>query len=103
MRRLLSSLLLALCLGIAQHGALLHALRHDLVRTGLATEDENPHPEGTVCLTCLAFAHVAGAVASPVVATPLLPLAFHWTPDQVFAWLPAKAPRARSRGPPFIC
>jgi hypothetical protein len=102
MRRFLSSLLLALCLGVAQHGALLHSLRHDLARTGLATEDDNPRTEGTVCLTCLAFAHVAGAVASPVVATPLLSLAFHWTPDLGFARLPAKAPRARSRGPPFI-
>ena len=102
MRRLLSSLLLALCLAVAQHGALLHALRHDLADAGLVTEDESPHPAGVVCLSCLAFAHMTGVSAGSPAMTPLLSLSFERASDPGFASRPAESPPACSRGPPRV-
>ncbi|MDP9123184.1 MAG: hypothetical protein M3N82_01040 [Pseudomonadota bacterium] len=102
MRRFLSALLLALCLVSSQQGALLHALRHDLTATGLAIDDEKSRPAGIGCSVCLAFAHVAGAVTSAVIAPVLLSLEFHWPVAQAFLQRPAEAPRARSRGPPAV-
>ena len=101
MRKFLSALLLALCLAASQQGALLHALQHDLTATGLATIDgEKSRPAGVGCAVCLAFAHVAGAVTSAVIAPGLLSLEFHRPLEQAFLQRPAEAPRARSRGPP---
>ena len=99
MRRRLSSLLLAFCMVFSQQGALLHALRHELPRAGAVSDDIDPHPAGTVCVICLAFASIAGVVTSTVVA-PLLSLEFHWSADVPFAYRPADAPPTRARGPP---
>lgn len=101
MRRRLSSLLLAFCLVFSQQGALLHALRHELPRAGAVSDDIGSHPAGTVCPTCLAFAHIAGVAASTVVA-PLLSLEFHWSAASPFAQRPADAPPTRARGPPVF-
>ena len=99
LRRRLSSLLLAFCLAFSQQGALLHALRHELPHAGAASDDADSHPAGTVCATCLAFAHIAGVVTSTMVA-PLLSLEFHWPATSPFAQRPADAPPTRARGPP---
>ena len=102
MRRFLSALLLALCLACSQQGALLHALGHDLAAAGLAIDDEKSRPAGVGCSVCLAFAHVAGAVTSTVIAPVLLSLGFHWPVAQAYLQRPAEAPHARSRGPPAV-
>ena len=102
MRRFLSTLLLALCLASSQQGALLHALRHDLAAAGFAIDDEKSRPAGVGCSACLAFAHVAGAVASTVIAPLLLSLGFHWPVAQAYLPRPAEAPCARARGPPAV-
>ena len=102
MRRFLSALLLALCLASSQQGALLHALRHDLVAAGLAIDDEKSHPAGMGCAVCLAFAHVAGVVTSAVIAPVLLCLEFHWPAAHAFLQRPAEVPHERSRGPPAV-
>ena len=102
MRRGLSSLLLALCLVFGQQGALLHALRHELPHAGAASDDEfASHAAGVGCVTCLAFAHIAGVATSPAASPPpLLSLAFHWSAAAVFARRPADVPLARARDPP---
>ena len=100
MRARLSSLLLAFCLVFSQQGALLHALRHELPHAGATSDDSGSHAEGVGCITCLAFAQIAGAVTSAVVTAPLLALEFHWSPDAAFARRPADVPRARARDPP---
>ena len=100
MRARLSSLLLAFCLVFSQQGALLHALRHELPHAGAASDDTESHPAGAGCVTCLAFAQIAGAAASAVVPASLLALEFHWSPDAAFARRPADVPRARARDPP---
>jgi hypothetical protein len=102
MRRLLSALLLTLCLAASQQGALLHALRHDLAAAGLAIDEEESRPAGVGCAVCLAFAHVAGVVTGAVIAPVLLSLEFHWPAAQTFVQRPAEVPRARSRGPPAV-
>jgi hypothetical protein len=99
-RRHLSSLLLAFCLVFSQQGALLHALRHELPHAAASSDLAESHPAGLGCSTCLAFAHVAGVVASANVPCLLLPLAFHWPAASSFAHRPADVPPARARGPP---
>ena len=100
MRRHLSSLLLAFCLVFSQQGALLHALRHELPHAGASSDEDESHAVGAGCATCLAFAHIAGAVTSATIAPLLLPLAFHWPAPAPFAHRPADVPHVRARGPP---
>jgi hypothetical protein len=99
-RRLLSSLLLSLCLVIVQEGALLHALAHDREGVGQPADDDIAQPGDDVCLTCLALADLAGAMA-PTVATPLLlALDFNWSAVPRPGSRTPEPPRASSRGPP---
>ena len=79
-----------------------HAVETGLAqRAGAVSDDIGSHPAGTVCPTCLAFAHIAGVVTSTIVA-PLLSLEFHWSAASPFAQRPADAPAMRARGPPVF-
>ncbi|MBV8123427.1 MAG: hypothetical protein JO370_05025 [Paucibacter sp.] len=101
MRRLCGSLLLAFCLVSSQQAALLHELSHFAQRSGtLQSAEAGTQPPGMRCDICLAFAHIAGAVAAAVVVLALLPTAEHWVLTERFALRAADAPHARARDPP---
>ena len=102
MRRLLSALLLLLCLVFSQQGALLHALRHEFPDATATADSEESRPAGMTCSVCLAFAHIAGVMTSATVPPLLLPLEFHWPANSPYARRPANAPQARARDPPDL-
>ncbi len=101
MTRFWASLLLALCLVSSQTGALLHEIGHYAPRSdarqGAAAE---PHDAGVNCDVCLAFDHIAGAVATAFVILALASTEEHWSATERFAPRAIDAPRARARGPP---
>lgn len=102
MRRRLCAWLLLLCLVFGQQGALLHALRHEFPDAAATANSEESGPAGMTCSVCLAFAHIAGAVASATVPPLLLSLEFHWPADSPYARRPADVPPTRARGPPDL-
>ena len=103
--RLRLALLLPILLLLTQHGAVMHQLSHAYYSARVAgtelSQDERLPDEG-VCVTCHAF----GQLASPIcgtLASPALPLApLLRVPDRVYGIIGAKAPTARSRGPPQV-
>ena len=104
MRKLYLVLLLPFLMLLAQQGALCHELSH-LAESSHQTAQGHPkqHPGGTLCETCLNFAHI---VASATPNVPILRL-----PTQLRHQLVATAwthmtesvvPAPRSRGPPIV-
>jgi hypothetical protein len=95
------SLLLALCLVSSQQGALLHELRHFAPHVDAlqGAEPDTPGP-GMGCDICLAFEHIAGAVATAFVILTLLSTEEYWSLTARFAHRAASVPRARARDPP---
>jgi hypothetical protein len=101
MRRIWASLLLALCLVSSQQGALLHELRHYAHRSDtLQSAEADTHGSGMGCDICLAFEHIAGAVATAVVLPALLSTEERWGLTERVAFRAADAPQARARDPP---
>jgi hypothetical protein len=101
MQRIWASLLLALCLVYSQQGALLHELRHYAHRADtLQSAEADTHGPGMGCDICLAFEHIAGAVATALVVPALLLTEEHWGLTERVALRAADAPQARARDPP---
>jgi len=119
MRRLLSSLLLALVVVGAQQAALVHEIGHGIGHGGALSlhttgagrsfvagaqsaraPDSGTTESGSYCDKCFQFAHVSGAgfSAGPVLAH--LAAATQSPDGRPIAELPADAPQSRSRGPP---
>jgi len=100
--RLWASLLLALCLVASQQGALLHELGHYAHRgdTLPQSAEADTHGPGVGCDICLAFEHIAGAVATAIVVPALLSTEEHWGLTERFALRAADSPQARARDPP---
>ncbi len=101
MRRSWASLLLAFCLAFSQQGALLHELGHLVARVGaLPHSVAHAHEAGVGCDGCLAFEHIAGAVATPCVIQALLSPGEYWPTRERFSIRAAVAPEASARDPP---
>ena len=101
MQRIWASLLLALCLVSSQQGALLHELGHYAHRADtLQGAEADTHGPGMGCDLCLAFEHIAGAVAGAIVLPALLSTEEHWGLTERFALRAADSPQARARDPP---
>jgi hypothetical protein len=101
MSRIWASLLLAFCLVSSQQGALLHELGHYAPRVdALQSAQPESHGPGMGCDICLAFEHIAGAVATAFVILALLSTGEHWSLTERFAPRAADAPQARARDPP---
>lgn len=103
--RLRLALVLPILLLLAQHGAVMHQLSHAYYSARVAgtelTQDEQL-PDDSVCVTCHAFGQLANPIGSSLVSLdlPLAPLLR--VPDRVYSVIGAKAPTARSRGPPQV-
>lgn len=94
-------LLLPLFLVLAQHGALLHELSHQIA--GDATEQNHPQHGQAPCPLCQAFAPIgdlAAADPAPAVAAPAL--RFHHAEAADRGTRSAAVPAQRNRGPPVI-
>lgn len=111
MRRLLSSLLLALFLVGAQQSALVHEIGHGLGRDSteaVVTVDGKQASlgeksgVGDYCQKCFQFAHVAGAVAGHLAAIVWQGAATESANANLVAAIAADAPLSRSRGPPSL-
>lgn len=102
LRSLICSPLLALLIVLAQFGALSHEIGH--VSEDLASLSERAHhgKNGKVCELCLAYGQIAAAVAAGVFALPPPDAHYAPVPARGFAFLPAEAPPAQSRGPPAL-
>lgn len=93
--------LLPLWLVLAQQGALLHELGHQIA--GDAVEHHHPQHGQAPCPLCQVFAQVSdlvGAVPAPTVPAPAL--RFHHAPAAEVATRSAAVPAQRSRGPPVM-
>ena len=99
MRKLYLILLMPLLMLLAQQGALRHEVSH-LAESSSAGHSKQ-HPGGTLCDTCLNFAHIA-ASAKPDMPVLWLPTQLrHHQVATVWARITeAVAPAPRSRGPP---
>jgi len=102
LRRLTLSVLLPFALLLTQQGALLHELTHWHAATDSVVQTaEAPSADHDLCVTCLAFAQVAGLAKFDVAALPApAGLRYHFA---AVAWrdvADATLPVARSRGPP---
>jgi hypothetical protein len=105
MRRVRLAFFLPILLLLAQHGAVMHQLSHAYYASRAAgselTQDEQL-PDNGVCVTCHAFGQLANPICASL-ASPALPLAsLLRVPDRVYSMIGAKAPTARSRGPPQV-
>lgn len=95
------ALLLPLLLVLAQHGALLHELSHQIA--GDATEQNHPQHGQGPCQLCQAFAQVGDlAAATPVVAPAAPALRFHHAEAADVPTRSAATPAQRNRGPPVL-
>jgi len=95
--------LLLLLLALGQHGALLHQLDHAYYSAGAEqpTLRQDPRlPDGTVCLSCLAYAQLSSPISGTHVAFAAAPAGFIPAPAPRATILRAHAPTPRSRGPP---
>lgn len=111
MRRIVSTLLLALLVIGAQQAALVHEIGHGIAHRSasqLATaivadrDDSGTTERAAYCDKCFQFAHVSGAMtgSAPV---PLSVLARGQSAQcQAAAEIAADAPPCRSRGPPIV-
>jgi len=100
LRRLRWALLLPLFLLFAQQGELRHEYGH---YAQAATSCLKAPPSNAHCPTCLAYASLAGAAKTDIVAPALLShLAFHFAPAFDVASVDGEAASPRSRGPPRL-
>ena len=105
MRRLRLALLTlsALVLLLAQQGAALHELSHayySAQQSGAHLSDDPQQPDTDHCPVCRSFAQVGTSISSSSPSLDLPPAARMRVPARVFSIIGAKAPTARSRGPP---
>lgn len=101
-RRLTLSVLLPLLLLFAQQGALLHEWSHWHFESAAAVQQvQAASTDGDICLTCLAFAQIAGLAKFDVAAMPVAPgLRYHFASEPARDVAEAARPAVRSRGPP---
>jgi hypothetical protein len=95
--------LLLLLLVLGQHGALLHQLDHAYYSAGgdhATLRQDKQLPDGTLCVSCLAYAQLSSPVSGTHVGFAAKPAAFIRTPEPRWVMLWAHAPTPRSRGPP---
>lgn len=102
MRRLTLSVLLPLLLLLSQQGALLHEWSHWHFKPAAAVQQvESAHVDSDICLTCLAFAQIAGLAKFDVAAMPAAPgLRYHYVAVPSRDVAEAASPAVRNRGPP---
>jgi hypothetical protein len=93
----------ALLLLLVQQGAVLHELSHvyyTAQHSGAHLSDNQQLPDIEHCPVCRSFAQVGASVCGSVHSFDLAPAAQLRVPDSVYSIIGAKAPTARSRGPP---
>ena len=103
MRRFRLVLALPLLLLLAQHGAVIHELSHVYYTAqtrGPQLSQNQQLPEGSICVTCRAFAQIGTPVAASLPGLYLPTASRLRIPERVYSIIGAKAPTARSRGPP---
>lgn len=101
MRKLYLILLMPLLMLFVQQGAMRHELGH-LAQSSQAGHQKQ-HPGGTVCDTCLNFAHIAASAKPNVPMLWLTTQLRHHQVATVWAHITETiAPAPRSRGPPNI-
>jgi hypothetical protein len=105
MRRPRLAFILPILLLLAQHGAVMHQLSHAYYSShapGTELTQDQQLPDDAVCVTCHAFGQLAHTICGSL-TSPVLPLAsLLRVPDRVYSIIGAKAPTARSRGPPQV-
>jgi len=122
MRRILSTLLLALLVVGAQQAALVHEIGHGVGHGGgiagsssaaaaadnaagaqaARAADSGTTERGSYCDKCFQFAHVCGAGFSASAVLALLAAGAQLAHGRQIADLAADAPQSRSRGPPIV-
>ena len=105
MRRLRLAILTlsALMLLLVQQGAALHELSHayySAQQSGAQLNDDQHLPDADHCPVCRSFAQVGSSVSNSDHSLDLPPAAQMRVPERVYSIIGAKAPTARSRGPP---
>ncbi len=101
MRKLYLLLLMPFLMLLAQQGA----LRHELGHLAESTQAGYPkhHPGGTLCDTCLNFAHIAANTKPDVPMLWLTTQLRHHQVATVWGHITERAtPAPRSRGPPAV-
>ena len=96
------SVLLPLALLLTQQGALLHELSHwHAAPASVVQTVEAPSADHDLCVTCLAFAQIAGlAKFDLAVLKAPIGLGYHYASVAWHDVADATLPIARSRGPP---
>jgi hypothetical protein len=104
MRRLrLSLLVLPFLLLLAQQGAFLHELSHAAYSAqhgGAQLSSDQRLPDDSHCPTCRSFGQLSNLACAADAGLTALMAAQLRVPDRVYSIIGAKAPTARSRGPP---
>jgi hypothetical protein len=92
-----------LLLLLAQQGAVLHELSHvyyTAQHSGAHLSEDQHQPDTEHCPECRSFAQVGASVCGSDHSLDLVPATQLRVPDRVYSIIGAKAPTARSRGPP---
>lgn len=96
------SMLLPLCLLLAQHGVLLHELSH--CASGVTQEqgeDDHHRADQDHCHLCIAFAQLESVATTDVVIAGLLAgLSFQQVSIAAMSGTTSESPSERNRGPP---
>jgi hypothetical protein len=93
----------ALVLLLVQQGAALHELSHvyyTAQHSGAQLSGDQQLPDNEHCPLSRSFAQVGASVCGSDHSLDLAPAAQLRVPDRVYSIIGAKAPTARSRGPP---
>jgi hypothetical protein len=93
----------ALLLLLVQQGGVLHELSHvyyTAQHSGAHLSEGQQLPDTEHCPLCRSFAQVGASVCGSHPSLDLPPAAQLRVPDRVYSIIGAKAPTARSRGPP---
>jgi hypothetical protein len=93
----------ALLLLLTQQGAVLHELTHvyyTAQHSGAHLSEDKNLPDTDQCPLCRSFAQVGASICGSDHSLDLAPAARLRVPDRVYSIIGAKAPTARSRGPP---
>ena len=98
------ALLLLPCLVLlAQFGAVAHELSHAYYSgkaAGAQLTAQSQLEDESHCPTCRSFQQLSHAASNAVAELPAIISALLRTPDRVYSVVGARAPTARSRGPP---
>jgi len=101
MRKLAIALVLPLLLLVCQQGALWHEIGH--LSSALAPAGEHKHqPADEVCVSCLAFEHLATAAKPDVVPLRLALFGRVLAPAERVQSVASGPPAQRNPGPPAI-